>query len=188
MKFEHTHKPIVRIEYFSLATVVVILIATFYLMLSFSITVNESKLSEAEAEAKTKIVQDKDELKSEPKELIIPKQEESKVVKPELQPKVESKKSEIEFDIDFNGKSIRKILNYILPNFDAAEKEVGICKLNFTIKPDGSVTKIFPVEKTNTKLELNAIFAMRRWSFEPLKKTAEQVDQQAVITFLNRQK
>ncbi len=87
------------------------------------------------------------------------------------------------FEIDFGGKGIRKIYSYNLPPYpEGVSKEIDV-KLRFSILPDGSVSKIFPLIKADTRLEMAAINSLRQWRFEPLPSIQKQVEQTAVIIF-----
>ncbi len=87
------------------------------------------------------------------------------------------------FEIDFGGKGMRKIYSYSLPEYpEGVSKEIDV-KLRFTILPDGTVGKIFPLIKADARLELTAINSLRQWRFEPLPLKAKQIDQTVVITF-----
>lgn len=87
------------------------------------------------------------------------------------------------FEIDFGGKGKRKIYSYNLPAYPAGvSKEIDV-KLRFSILPDGSVGKIIPLIKADTRLEMAAINSLRQWRFEPLTGTLRDVEQNAIITF-----
>lgn len=87
------------------------------------------------------------------------------------------------FELDFGGKGKRKIYSYELPGYPAGvSKEIDV-KLRFTILPDGTVGKIFPLIKADTRLESAAINSLKRWRFEPLPGGQKQADQTAVIIF-----
>ncbi|MEN8193002.1 MAG: TonB family protein [Bacteroidota bacterium] len=87
------------------------------------------------------------------------------------------------FDIDFGGKGMRKIYSYTLPPYPkGVSKEIDV-KLRFTIMPDGTVGRIFPLIKADTRLENAAINSLRQWRFEPLPKGQKQAGQTVVITF-----
>ncbi|MCX7797329.1 MAG: energy transducer TonB [Melioribacter sp.] len=87
------------------------------------------------------------------------------------------------FELDFGGKGIRKIYSYVLPEYpEGVSKEIDV-KLKFTILPDGTVGKIFPLIKADARLEMAAINSLRQWRFEPLPPNAKQVEQTAIITF-----
>ena len=63
---------------------------------------------------------------------------------------------------------MRKIYSYSLPSYpEGVSKEIDV-KLKFTILPDGTVGKILPLIKADTRLELAAINSLRQWRFEPL--------------------
>ncbi len=87
------------------------------------------------------------------------------------------------FEIDFGGRGKRKIYNFNLPEYPTGvAKEIDV-KLRFTILPDGTVGRIFPLIKADARLESAAINSLRQWRFEPLGDTQKQVEQTAVITF-----
>ncbi len=87
------------------------------------------------------------------------------------------------FELDFGGKGKRKIYSYSIPAYPAGvSKEIDV-KLKFTIMPDGSVGRIFPLRKADTRLEAAAINSLRQWRFEALPSGQEMKSQSAVITF-----
>ncbi len=87
------------------------------------------------------------------------------------------------FSIDFLGKRSRAIYSYVLPDYpEGVEKEVDIV-MKITIEPDGTISKIFPLIKADTRLEITAIDALRNWRFEPLPKEMPQLQQEAVVVF-----
>lgn len=87
------------------------------------------------------------------------------------------------FELDFGGKGMRRIYSYNLPEYpEGVSKEIDV-KLRFTILPDGTVSKIFPLIKADARLEFTAINSLKNWRFEPLPKNAKQIDQTVVITF-----
>ncbi|MDX1700167.1 MAG: energy transducer TonB [Melioribacteraceae bacterium] len=87
------------------------------------------------------------------------------------------------FEIDFGGKGMRKIYSYSLPEYPkGVSKEIDV-KLKFSILPDGTVGKILPLIKADTRLELAAINSLRQWRFEPLPQNQKVAEQYAVIIF-----
>ncbi|GBD89798.1 transport protein TonB [bacterium BMS3Abin04] len=87
------------------------------------------------------------------------------------------------FEIDFGGKGKRKIYSYELPKYPAGvSKEIDV-KLKFTILPDGTVGRIIPLIKADTRLEMAAINSLRQWRFEPLPPSNKKAVQNAVIVF-----
>ena len=87
------------------------------------------------------------------------------------------------FKIDFGGRGIRKIYSYTLPKYPSGvSKEIDI-KLRFTILPDGTVAKVFPLIKADARLESASISSLRQWRFEPIPKELKQIEQKAVIVF-----
>lgn len=87
------------------------------------------------------------------------------------------------FEIDFGGRGIRKIFSYSLPEYPSGvSKEIDV-KLKFSILPDGTVGKIIPLIKADSRLELAAINSLRQWRFEPLPNNQKVIEQFAVIIF-----
>lgn len=87
------------------------------------------------------------------------------------------------FEIDFGGTGMRKIYSYSLPTYpDGVSKEIDV-KLKFSILPDGSVGRIFPLIKADARLELAAINSLRQWRFEPLPLNNQANEQFAIIIF-----
>ncbi len=87
------------------------------------------------------------------------------------------------FEIDFGGKGKRKIYSYSLPPYpEGVSKEIDV-KLKFTILPDGSVAKILPLTKADSRLESTAINSLRQWRFEPIPESQKRLEQTAVIIF-----
>lgn len=87
------------------------------------------------------------------------------------------------FEIDFGGKGMRKIYSYSLPAYpEGVSKEIDV-KLKFSILSDGTVGKILPLIKADTRLEQAAINSLRQWRFEPLPENKQTKEQFAVIIF-----
>lgn len=87
------------------------------------------------------------------------------------------------YNIDFGAGGVRKIYSFIIPPYpEGVEKEIDV-KLRFTIMPDGSVGRIFPLIKADSRLEESAITALRQWRFEPQSPAKKQSEQTATIIF-----
>jgi len=87
------------------------------------------------------------------------------------------------FELDFGGKGKRKIYSYEVPAYPAGvSKEIDV-KLRFSILPDGTVGKIVPLIKADTRLESAAVNSLKRWRFEPLPGGQKQSEQSVVIIF-----
>ncbi|GJQ61909.1 MAG: hypothetical protein SCALA702_09620 [Melioribacteraceae bacterium] len=85
--------------------------------------------------------------------------------------------------LDWGGMGIRKIYNYYIPQYPpGVNKEVDL-KLRFTIFPDGTVGRIIPLIKVDSRLENTAISSLRKWKFEPLTGNKKKVDQTVTIIF-----
>lgn len=187
MKFEPSHKLTSGFSYISFATIILLVAAFMIIFFQFTQKPSEPQnIKTAKNDSSTKKIEPAQEPIDNKKSVSEEKVAETPVNENSIVKNVPENKSEMAFELDFGGKAIRKIKSYLLPEFDLSEKGELITKLNFTIKPDGSVAKIYPVKKTNSRNELNSIFAMREWRFEALKKSADQIDQPAIITFNSR--
>ncbi len=108
------------------------------------------------------------------------------IVKNEVEPKKESRKTssrELGFDIYFGADQPRIIKTFVLPEVKKAGSGRVILKYRFSIRPDGSVAKVFPIMKGEPELELEAMNLLRKWRFEKLPTTADQIDQKVEISF-----
>lgn len=84
---------------------------------------------------------------------------------------------------DWGGQGMRKLYNYYIPQYPAGvNKEVDL-KLRFTIFPDGTVGRIIPLRKVDSRLETAAISSLRQWKFEPLPSDKKREDQIVTIIF-----
>lgn len=96
---------------------------------------------------------------------------------------VNEKKGNFGFELDFGGKGQRKIYSYDIPAYPpGVSKEIDV-KLKFTIMADGSVGRIIPIQKADTRLETVAMNSLRQWRFEALPEGVNGKPQTAVITF-----
>ena len=87
------------------------------------------------------------------------------------------------FELDFGGKGKRKIYSYSIPAYPpGVSKEIDV-RLRFTIMPDGSVGRIIPIRKADTRLEAAAMNSLRQWRFEPIPKGQQSKPQSVAITF-----
>lgn len=188
MKFESKNKFQKGISYSSLAAVV-LLSAVLYLIVS---KVKETPVLNNET-ATQKIDQQKkiNQIENENKSSLNPSQtketinEQTQVIsKEESNPSVKKSNSrELGFDIDYGSEQPRIIRNFILPESKKPGSGRVVLKFRFTIRPDGSVSKVFPTMKGDADLELEAMNLLRKWRFEKLPASSEQNDQKAEISF-----
>ena len=150
----------------------------------------EKKPEEKKVEVPTAANIDEDNISTPPKEK---KEEQPKEVKNEAE-EVENKNNGREvagegtgkfglFDIEWGGTGKRKIYSYNIPGYpEGVSKEIDV-KLRFSILPDGTVGRIFPLIKADTRLETAAINSLRQWRFEPLQSNQKQAEQSVIIIF-----
>ncbi len=146
--------------------------------------VKEVELPKAKSTSEENVITPADKSKE---KSVVSKTETKETAKSNISSEGQGNKSQGEgsfgFDIDWGGKGTRKIYNYPLPSYpEGVEKEIDI-RLRFTIRPDGTVGTIFPLQKADTRLENAAINSLRQWRFEPLSPNQKQVEQTAVIVF-----
>ncbi len=111
------------------------------------------------------------------------KAEEKKVNKDKGREDNSEGKGNFGFELDFGGKGKRKIYSYDIPAYpEGVSKEIDV-KLRFTIMPDGSVGRIIPLRKADTRLEAAAMNSLRQWRFEPLPEGKNSKPQSVAITF-----
>lgn len=190
MKFNSSLKFQYGINYSSLAAVVLFL-AGFYLI-GNRITSQQALIDQ---EAKQKVeLQKRISKEIKPSELektsvespLAIDSKSEKASTKQLEIKTENRKSstrELGFDIDFGSEQPRIIRNFILPEASNAGSGRVILKFRFTIRPDGSVSKVFPTMKGDPDLELETMNLLRKWRFEKLSTDADQIDQKVEISF-----
>lgn len=87
------------------------------------------------------------------------------------------------YSIDWAGSGTRRLISGRVPTYpDGTNKELPVT-LQFTVLPDGTVSGVIPVMKSDVLLEREAISALRTWRFDPLPPQFSQTVQQAKITF-----
>lgn len=87
------------------------------------------------------------------------------------------------YSIEWSGAGSRRLLSGRIPEYPkGTDKEMPVL-LRFTVLPDGSVTNIIPVRRSDELLEREAISALRTWRFDQLPPQYEQKPQVGTITF-----
>ena len=89
----------------------------------------------------------------------------------------------VSFALEWSEGGTRKKVSGALPSYPPGVTVEAQIKLETTVAPDGSVTRVQPVQKGNARLEEAAMKEVWRWKFEPLRATSRQVDQTCYITF-----
>lgn len=116
-------------------------------------------------------------------EKVIEKQPEKTEAKDKVIDDGNESKGNFGFELDFGGKGQRKIYSYEIPAYPpGVSKEIDV-RLQFTIMADGTVGRIIPVQKADTRLEAVAMNSLRQWRFEALPEGAKGKPQTAIITF-----
>ncbi len=87
------------------------------------------------------------------------------------------------YSIEWAGAGSRRLLSGKIPQYpDGTDKEMPVT-LQFSVLPDGSVTGIIPLLRSDELLEREAISALQTWRFDPLPPQFEQKPQIGKITF-----
>ena len=88
------------------------------------------------------------------------------------------------YSIDWSGVGSRRLLSGRIPHYpEGTDKEMPV-SLQFGVLPDGSITSIIPLRRSDEILEREAISALRTWRFDPLPPQFEQKSQIGKITFI----
>lgn len=88
------------------------------------------------------------------------------------------------YSIDWGGVNSRKLLSGLIPEYpDGTNKEMPVM-LQFAVLPDGSVTNVIPVKRSDELLEREAIRALQSWRFDPLPPQFDQKAQVGKVTFV----
>ena len=77
----------------------------------------------------------------------------------------------------------RTIITKIIPEYPPGLQREAVVKIRFTVRPDGSVGQMVPMQKGDPTLEEITIKALRQWRFNPLGRTENQRNVQGIITF-----
>ncbi len=86
-------------------------------------------------------------------------------------------------DIEWGGGGNRVVISKKIPVFPPGVNTSAQIRIRFTVRPDGTVGAIIPLQKADPKLEKAAIDALRQWRFNPLK---EDIDMVGIIPFTFR--
>lgn len=84
------------------------------------------------------------------------------------------------FSIEWGGGGNRAVIYKVLPQYPRGYNVAGKIRLRFIVLPDGSVSNIIPIQRSDPVLERAAIEALRQWRFNPLPTPTEMV---GIITF-----
>ncbi|MBU1115399.1 MAG: energy transducer TonB [Bacteroidetes bacterium] len=145
--------------------------------------VSEKKKNEIEIPKVKNIDETNDAVPVKAEEKVIDKQPTKTEAKDKVIDDGSESKGNFGFELDFGGKGQRKIYSYEIPAYPpGVSKEIDV-KLQFTIMADGSVGRIIPVQKADTRLEAVAMNSLRKWRFEALPEGVKGKPQTAVITF-----
>jgi len=78
-------------------------------------------------------------------------------------------------DIDWGGGGNRIVIYKKVPEYPPGVTASGTIRIQFTVLRDGTVDKMFPLEKADPRLERAAMDALRQWRFNPIQENIVQV-------------
>lgn len=84
------------------------------------------------------------------------------------------------YKIEWEGKINRVKISGELPRFPQGVRESAVVRFRIIVLPDGTVERIFPLEKANPEFERAVFEVLKSWKFNPID---ENVKQAGVITF-----
>jgi protein TonB len=88
------------------------------------------------------------------------------------------------YSIEWAGTGSRRLLSGRIPRYpEGTDKQLPVT-LQFSVLPDGSVSSVIPLMKSDELLEREAISALKTWRFDPLPPQFEQKTQAGKITFI----
>ena len=83
-------------------------------------------------------------------------------------------------EIEWGGGGNRIVLSKKPPRFPSGSNISGEVKLQFRVRPDGTISRISVIKKVDPALENAAIEALRQWRFNAIKDT---LDMEGIIPF-----
>lgn len=78
-------------------------------------------------------------------------------------------------DIDWGGGGNRVVISKRIPTFPPGVHTSAQIKIRFTVRADGTISSMVPLQKADPRLEKAAMDALRQWRFNPLKEDVEMV-------------
>jgi TonB family protein len=78
-------------------------------------------------------------------------------------------------DIDWGGGGNRVVLFKKVPQYPPGVATSGTIKIQFTVLQDGTIDKMYPLEKADPRLERAAMDALRQWRFNAISQNIVQV-------------
>jgi len=87
------------------------------------------------------------------------------------------------FSVAWQDGGIRNKISGNMPRYpENSNKEVQI-KVQVTVEPDGSITKVIPLQKADHAFENAVVIALKTWKFEKLRQGVPEESQIGIITF-----
>ena len=71
-------------------------------------------------------------------------------------------------DIEWGGGGNRVVMSKVIPRLPPGSNTSAVIKLRFTVRPDGTVASVLPMQKGEPTYEQAAMAALRKWRFNPL--------------------
>jgi TonB family protein len=83
-------------------------------------------------------------------------------------------------DIEWGGGGNRIVQNKVVPKAPPGINFTDSVRIQFTVHPDGTVSKLIPRIRGDIVLETAAMNALRQWRFNPIKENKDMI---GIITF-----
>ena len=87
------------------------------------------------------------------------------------------------YSIDWGGTGSRRLLSGKIPSYPKDSDKEMLVVLRFSVLPDGSVSEIHPMSRSDQSLERAAIAALLQWRFEALPPQYGELIQKGSIKF-----
>ena len=78
-------------------------------------------------------------------------------------------------EIEWGGGGNRIVLSKKPPKFPQGVNTSADIKIQFNVRPDGTVTRLILLSKADPALERAALDALRQWRFNPIKDTVDMI-------------
>jgi TonB family protein len=78
-------------------------------------------------------------------------------------------------DIEWGGGGNRTVLVKKVPTYPPGVNTSAQITIRFTVMPDGTISKMVPLQKADPRLEKAAMDALKQWRFNPLNRNVEMV-------------
>ncbi|MCX7984030.1 MAG: energy transducer TonB [Bacteroidetes bacterium] len=89
----------------------------------------------------------------------------------------------VEYSLEWQGGGTRSKISGELPHYPKGVTVSAQIRLQVSVRPDGTVSSVIPIQKAEPRLEAVAINEVKKWKFQPLDRKYPQVEQLCIVTF-----